>query len=836
MPDLIAPSPPGLLTAPPVGSSGAWARAAADLAAAAVSVDGTAAAYATVPTGVEALAPQVTVIEGSGALVGQATSNLSAKATTVGDGLGSDSAIALVDGIGAAVPLLATGVITSGLNLSANSTTIGKSAQLFGQAVLDASAAATTVEGDASAGSASLSSIGITLDGQTVSIGAVAEITAQADANISAQANAVEGNAESVATGGVTAGLTEIIPASGIVAVGADSTVVATANSDISAQSTTVIGSGNASLFGGPTIASQAKAGELNEVKGLDIASLSIGGNASIKASGTTQQQATASSVKAGNLTNEGSFASSSDGSQIRGAIGTVIEVGNTLSKSSFTGSANSIAQAQSVEGNSTTVSGNTEVSGADKINLSVGRSITDTLTFDASLISSSNALSTEGLALSTAGNYAGGGTMGLRDSDLQVGANAYVITANAINQINSNAAATNPSASPLAPATGQVEANASSFTSAINGSSIDVGGSAPIKGTATTVVNATATNTGNPFPLAPAITGFTSLASVVSDTSGVFLAVNPAPVADKIVIGNQGSVLGQSATQSRSIATSINSPTGSSGTSASTNVVQTGVELSAYDSTIEIGGKGSIEGISIFGGPQGSLSASSPILVQASSVADLVSASVIPGSMSAGILGTLDPTLGTPAGFSSLIAGPAGGNISGRSNSALEATAKNVGTSTSDTSTATIGTPGLTLGMASMGISQVDMQAGLSGKDNITGASTLNSAISSESVQGNSSSSGNLISAGISNWSYALGTSQPAIAGNASVSGSMSAISQMLNTSVAQTVYGSADSSLATQNTGLLQYNVTMADDGNLQAIATSQASSKTTSVHGSA
>lgn len=240
--DLNAPSPPNLLGAPAVGPSGAWARAAANLATEAASVDGNATAFTTVPTGVEALAPQITEIQGSGALVGQATATLRAKATTVGDSA-SDTAFAVVDESGTP-NTIGGGVVTSGLNLSAaNSTTIGKSAQLFGQALLDSSATATTVQGDAAAGSASAKSIGITLDNQTVSIGATAEITAQADAIISSQANAVAGNAESFAQGGSTAGFTEDITGGGILSVGIDAAVLASANTNVKAQSTTVNGS-----------------------------------------------------------------------------------------------------------------------------------------------------------------------------------------------------------------------------------------------------------------------------------------------------------------------------------------------------------------------------------------------------------------------------------------------------------------------------------------------------------------------------------------------------------------------------------------------------------------
>ena len=815
-----------------MGPQGAWARAAANLATEAASVDGNATAFTTVPTGVEALAPQITEIQGSGALVGQATATLRAKATTVGDS-DSDTAFAVVDEQGSLN--IGFGLVTSGLNLSADSTTIGKSAQLFGQALLDSSATATTVQGDAAAGSASAKSIGITLDSQTVSIGATAEITAQADAIISSQANAVAGNAESFAQGGITAGFTEDSFGGGILSVGVDAAVLASANTNVKAQSTTVNGSATpTSAFFGSPAAAQAKAGESDTVKGLDITTLSIGGNGSIKASGTTQQEATASSIK-NSLGTEGSIASSSINAAVYGATLTDIEIGNTLSRSSFTGSAISKAQAQSVEGNSTSSAGSTRVRGADLIDVSVGRSIADTLAFDATLITTSNAQAINGLATSTAGNGAGGSTMALSGSDLKIGGNASAITADAVNQINSSASAVNPSTSPISANAGQVEAIADGIANAFFGSSINVGGSAPIKGTATTVINATANNTGSSLPLAAPINGFTSLASVASDTSGVFLN-NPGPApadANIILIGNQGSVLGQSATESKSIATSINAPTGSSGTSASSSIEQTGVELADYNSTIVIGGKGSIEGISIFGGSQGSLSASSPVLTQANSVSDRVLASVDAGSMSAGILGTIDSG-GAPAGFSSLMAGPAGGSISGRSNSALEVSAKNVGRSLLDTSTAEIGTSSATGMVVSLGITQVDMQAGLSGKDSITGASTLNSAISSESIQGNSSSIGNLISAGISNWSYATPT-PPAIAGIASVSGAMSAISQMVNTSLAQSVHGSADSSLTTQSFGLSGYNVTMPNSGTLIAGATSQSNSKAISVHGS-
>ena len=824
-----ASSPPDLLAVPALGPSGAWARAAANLATEAASVDGNATAFTTVPTGVEALAPQITEIQGSGALVGQATATLRAKATTVGDSV-SDTAFAVVDEQGS-LNAIGVGVVTSGLNLSAGSTTIGKSAQLFGQALLDSSATATTVQGDAAAGSASAKSIGVTLDNQTVSIGATAEITAQADAIISSQANAVAGNAESFSQGGITAGFTEDLVGGGILSVGADAAVLASANTNVKAQSTTVNGSATlTSAFFGSPAAAQAKAGESDTVKGLDITTLSIGGNGSIKASGTTQQEATASSIK-NSLGTEGSIASSSINAAVYGATLTDIEIGNTLSKSSFTGSATSKAQAQSVEGNSTSSAGSTKVRGAEAINVSVGRSITDTLAFDATLITTSNAQAINGLATSTAGNGAGDGTMAFSDSDLKIGGNASAITADAVNQINSSASAVNPSTSPISANAGQVEAIADGIANAFFGSSINVGGSAPIKGTATTVINATANNTGSSLPLAPPIIGFASLAKVTSDTSGVFLD-NLGLAADLILIGNQGSVLGQSSTESRSIATSINAPTGSSGTSASSFIEQTGVELADYNSTIVIGGKGSIEGVSIFGGSQGSLSASSPVLAQANSVSDLVLASFDIGSMSAGILGSIDTVASPAAGFSSLMAGPAGGSISGRSNSALEASAKNVGRSLSDTSTAEIGTSSAT-GMVSLGITQVDMKAGLSGKDSITGASTLNSAISSESIQGNSSSVGNLISAGISNWSYA--GSPSTIAGIASVSGAMSAISQMVNTSLAQSVHGSADSSLTTQSFGLSGYNVTMPNSGTLLAGATSQSNSKATSVHGS-
>ena len=824
-----ASSPPDLLAVPALGPSGAWARAAANLATEAASVDGNATAFTTVPTGVEALAPQITEIQGSGALVGQATATLRAKATTVGDSV-SDTAFAVVDESGTP-NTIGFGVVTSGLNLSAGSTTIGKSAQLFGQALLDSSATATTVQGDAAAGSASAKSIGVTLDNQTVSIGATAEITAQADAIISSQANAVAGNAESFSQGGITAGFTEDLVGGGILSVGADAAVLASANTNVKAQSTTVNGSATlTSAFFGSPAAAQAKAGESDTVKGLDITTLSIGGNGSIKASGTTQQEATASSIK-NSLGTEGSIASSSINAAVYGATLTDIEIGNTLSKSSFTGSATSKAQAQSVEGNSTSSAGSTKVRGAEAINVSVGRSITDTLAFDATLITTSNAQAINGLATSTAGNGAGDGTMAFSDSDLKIGGNASAITADAVNQINSSASAVNPSTSPISANSGQVEAIADGIANAFFGSSINVGGSAPIKGTATTVINATANNTGSSLPLAPPIIGFASLAKVTSDTSGVFLD-NLGLAADLILIGNQGSVLGQSSTESRSIATSINAPTGSSGTSASSFIEQTGVELADYNSTIVIGGKGSIEGVSIFGGSQGSLSASSPVLAQANSVSDLVLASFDIGSMSAGILGSIDTVASPAAGFSSLMAGPAGGSISGRSNSALEASAKNVGRSTADSSTAEIGTSSDT-GMVSLGITQVDMKAGLSGKDSITGASTLNSAISSESIQGNSSSFGNLISAGISNWSYA--GSPSTIAGIASVSGAMSAISQMVNTSLAQSVHGSADSSLTTQSFGLSGYNVTMPNSGTLLAGATSQSNSKATSVHGS-
>ena len=824
-----ASSPPDLLAVPALGPSGAWARAAANLATEAASVDGNATAFTTVPTGVEALAPQITEIQGSGALVGQATATLRAKATTVGDSV-SDTAFAVVDEQGS-LNAIGVGVVTSGLNLSAGSTTIGKSAQLFGQALLDSSATATTVQGDAAAGSASAKSIGVTLDNQTVSIGATAEITAQADAIISSQANAVAGNAESFSQGGITAGFTEDLVGGGILSVGADAAVLASANTNVKAQSTTVNGSATlTSAFFGSPAAAQAKAGESDTVKGLDITTLSIGGNGSIKASGTTQQEATASSIK-NSLGTEGSIASSSINAAVYGATLTDIEIGNTLSKSSFTGSATSKAQAQSVEGNSTSSAGSTKVRGAEAINVSVGRSITDTLAFDATLITTSNAQAINGLATSTAGNGAGDGTMAFSDSDLKIGGNASAITADAVNQINSSASAVNPSTSPISANAGQVEAIADGIANAFFGSSINVGGSAPIKGTATTVINATANNTGSSLPLAPPIIGFASLAKVTSDTSGVFLD-NLGLAADLILIGNQGSVLGQSSTESKSIATSINAPTGSSGTSASSSIRQTGVELADYDSKIVIGGKGSIEGVSIFGGSQGSLSASSPVLAQANSVSDLVLASFDIGSMSAGILGSIDTVASPAAGFSSLMAGPAGGSISGRSNSALEASAKNVGRSLSDTSTAEIGTSSAT-GMVSLGITQVDMKAGLSGKDSITGASTLNSAISSESIQGNSSSFGNLISAGISNWSYA--GSPSTIAGIASVSGAMSAISQMVNTSLSQSVHGSADSSLTTQSFGLSGYNVTMPNSGTLLAGATSQSNSKATSVHGS-
>jgi len=74
-----------------------------------------------------------------------------------------------------------------------------------------------------------------------------------------------------------------------------------------------------------------------------------------------------------------------------------------------------------------------------------------------------------------------------------------------------------------------------------------------------------------------------------------------------------------------------------------------------------------------------------------------------------------------------------------------------------------------------------------------------------------------------------------PTINGKAVVAGSMQAISQLLGTSLAQTIHGAATTGLTSVNQGIFGYDASVPSSGSFSSIASNSTSAKSISVTGS-
>ena len=357
------------------------------------------------------------------------------------------------------------------------------------------------------------------------------------------------------------------------------------------------------------------------------------------------------------------------------------------------------------------------------------------------------------------------------------------------------------------------------SATYGIRDGEFSIGNTGVIRGLASSVNESKSVNINSDQS---SIDDYTAYSRVGADTAGIVNGLDPAYT--DITIGSVGRVEGQASLTLQVISQST---TGTGSTKADADARGYGINLQSSSSDVRIGDRGSILGEATIGsssrGP-----VHSPLLVLATSVSDLVDASV--NHLSAyGIFGTIG-TGGDPA-FSTLQAGPTAGAITGTSETSTQLESTNIGISSATSSTTLAGT-GLNP-LNSVGISAADMVAGQDGKGLITGSSTNTLQASSTSVYGDSQAETSFRSMGISYWSgHGSKSSSPAIA---SISGNMNALSSLSSSLLATSIHGNATTTTSNESFGLWGYNVIMPDSGSLNTSAYSRSNSLSSSIFGS-
>ncbi|MEB3270425.1 MAG: hypothetical protein VKJ44_02085 [Synechococcus sp.] len=813
----------------------------------------TAEAYATVPVGVVAFQPQDTEIASSGGLSGKAVSSLRADAITVGDDPTADYAKAFADGTdslgGAAL------IVTAGLDLAAGSTTIGASTQLLGSAAFTAQANSTSVQGDSTAGAAGFLTSGISLAnpalgaGQTLNAGDAAAIRALADVALIAKAVAVDGDAKASTldpNGSFTIGLGGSGAAS-TVAIGTDGVIEASAKDNATATAVTVVGSTTPSDFAADAQSQRSFVQAISLYGG----SLTTGDALAIQADASSVQVATAQSSGTADATSpgNGSKASAAEASAIVGLDGSDnlgqanIEAGGNITALRSNASLNTSAAATSVEGHSfADAASGAVVAGGRDIALKAGNDATAGLFFSAVSDTLANAASTSGWASasSTGINVVGISAATTVPNTIQIGDDAGVISGTAVNNVTTRSSTTEapdlggaPPAPSAAPAQSYSRLALGGTYGMLN-TAIEVGGDATIQGKSATTLNSQANIvTGNDAD--PSISAASS--SVDTTSAGISLTG-----ADSIQIGAQGSVQAQALLGLTSSATSIDSAAtaATAPTSSTVELAQAGLEMAIpigkTFGEITIGQLGSIIADSLISRlADANQAVVAPLLSSAISVSDATKSELINNGgylTSYGISGGYDTAT---QDFSSLNAGAAGGNVAGRSRVFADISAVNVGElgNVALDSTALAGSAASPTG--GTGITQVNISAGQKGSNQIVGESTTDIDLASTSIHGNATSTGFLGSGAILKTDPFTTPGTPVINGKATVAGSMQAISQLLGTSLAQTINGGAQSGLTSVNLGIFGYDATVPSSGGFSSIASNSTSSKSVSVTGS-
>jgi len=728
------------------------AEATQSLVAQASTVASAAEAYATVPVGVVAFQPQTTEIAASGGLIGKAVSSLRADATTVGDDPTTDSAKAYADGTDSAGVLP---IVTAGLDLAAGNTTIGANSQLLGSAAFTAQANATTVQGDSTAGASGSLTTGISVAGQTLSAGDAAAIRALADVSLLAKAVAVDGDAKASTldpSGSATIGLGSALGVS-TVAIGTDGVIQASAKDNATATAVTVAGSTTVSDFAADA---QSQRGFVQAI-GLFGGKLTTGDALAIQADASSVQVATAQSSGTADVTSpgNGSRARTADASAIVGLDQATLEAGGSIAGLKSNASLNTSAAATSVAGNSYVEAANAAlVAGANVLTIKAGNDAAAGLFFNAVSDTVANAASTSGWAAiqsqgaTVAGIYADTAVL----NSIQIGDDAGLISGTAVNSITSRSSTTEaPDLTGTPPTPSAAKSQSDSYLSAntygILRTDIEVGGDATIQGKSATTLNSQANIvTGNDTALSAASS------DVESRSAGISL-----PEAQSIQIGAQGSVQAQALLGLASSATSVDSAaTSTTPTASIVTVAQSGLEMVVDPlvppGKITIGQLGSISADSLISRlADTNQSVVAPLLSSAVSVSDATNSTLkntaATGFTSYGIVGAFG---GSTNDFSSVSAGTAGGNVSGRSRFFADVSAVNVGELGNVTldSTALAGTATSPVGGA--GITLVNISAGQKGSNQIVGESTTDIDLASTSTHGNATSTGFLGSGAI--------------------------------------------------------------------------------------
>jgi hypothetical protein len=662
---------------------------------------------------------------------------------------------------------------------------VGAAGVVTGGAVLASSSTATTTLGNADADTTATAIIGIGAADTQIDIGSTGQLTAVASVNAASSATSVTGVTGLANTADANTDV-DLVAAlgtgAGDVTVGSDSVIVASAASISSATAASTAGGG----VGQNTVATVNN----DLVTGVDLVTLDAGNNASLTATASSTQTATASTIGAiGGAATDAAQAIAATTDQIIGVNNTAVDFGNDASKLSVSATLAATAISSNVNGaDSSSEAGlASDVFGiTGTTTVDVGNSLTGVngLRVDATSNLTATATGVDGTADADAGSSATS-VVAVDAVSIDVG-NSGNITAVAASTLAATASTTAAAATADAYQTGD----------GVLDTDITVGNDGNLTAQTTLIGNATATTVGPNGGAAAATANLDLIGNGISQAAGF-----------SIDIGDVGNVSGTSFNSGGAIAQTTNGSATADG-----NVVAEGINLVAADSNITIGGAGNVTGLAVLGTLNATGNLANQIGVTASAVSDDATAT---GNFDgAGIFGV-------NAAEATITAGGRDGDLSGQVFAGGNVTASTTGNAAGDDATATIDPSDL------FGISNVDLIGGQSGINQVRGTAFGDFDATATSVAGDAT--------GTSTTS-AYGIFGDGAADTLSVSGNVLAQAQLSNTVTATTVSGNAIATATSTAIGLSDYNVTIISGGNLTANAFSNASSTANSVGGDA
>ena len=739
---------------------------------------------------------------GDGATV-SANSTLkgTATATTVGN---------LNTGAGAGDVATANSNVDSnvGADLDFGATTFGGDGNLTGVASTTNDATATATKADSTAGVAVATNTGIdlgdpsiTTTAQTLTVGDAGIIGGQATGANTATATTVDGDAIATIAAATTSGLGDGL---GILKVGngAGITGVASVTNTATAASTVAA-----------SVAVEALV-DNDIVQGINLTSITAGNAASVAASASSIQAATASNIGTPAGTDEAAIATVGKDDQILGIDDTKVTVGSDATRLTAGATLTGTAIASNVSGISEANAGvHSDVFALNNgSTVIVGGSATNGMTFAGVSNLTGTATSVEDSATAYVGSdtvspganptLAGTATLqstvvGVNTSDITTGNNAGTINATAASTLNATASTTGNQAST---ATNAIAVAAQQADGLLN-SVVLVGNDGNLNASSTLVGNAAATNVGD-VDVDDAAKAYLTL-----DSAGITQAGDANPLfAQDITIGDTGSVTSSAFVSGSGIAQSTSGDAEAGG-----DLDATAISL-GQNSDITIGGAGGVTGTAVIGTLNSSGNLGNQVQITAATTNGTATASS--DFDATGILGASD---------NKITVGPNGGNVRGQAIAGGNVLASSTGdVAHLDDANATINPSDL------FGIKNIDIVGGQVGTNSVLGTSVGTFDATASSIYGDSTASSDVSAQGI--------FSDAGTADTISVSGGITAIAQLTNNVIANSVYGSATATATGDAVGLSGYHVTIIGSGSLHATALSTSNSIASSVAGHA